>query len=94
MEAASAFPFANIDEDVFEHYCEAFGANACFGIVICQIFENGPKDQKRSSIDVAKAYKQQVFFERIDEGIIARQMDVPETWSVFVVRDNCELVPI
>ena len=94
MEAVFAFPLANIDEDVFENRRESFGTDACFGVVLRQIFELGPKVQKRSPIDVAKVYNEQVCFERIDEGIIARQVVVPQTWSVLIVRDNCELVPI
>ena len=94
VETVFAFPFANIDEDVFENCCESLGADACFCVVLCQVFVNGPKVQKRSPIDVAKVYNEQVCFERIDEGIIARQVDVPQTWSVLIVRDNCELVSI
>ena len=94
MEAVFAFPLANVDEDVFENRCEALGTDACFCVVLCQIFESGPKVQKRSPIDVAKVCNQLAFLERIDEGIIAKQVDVPQTWSVVIVRDNCELVPI
>ena len=35
-----------------------------------------------------------MLFEGVDEGVIARQVQVAQARSVFIVRDHCKLVPI
>ena len=76
VEAVLTLPIADVDEHVLKDCRKTFRADARFGVIFCEVFQDRPQVEKRSPVDVAQIRDEEVLFEGIDEGVITRKVQV------------------
>ena len=84
MDAVLDLELEDLIQDVLKELPELLRALSRFARIFREVIEHAPQVDQCTPINITEVHQQQVFFEIVNEAVVAREKEIPKVWAMRI----------